>query len=308
MERFWATVGQSLSAIEAPFESRRVFHGRGRTVPGLEFLNCDLFHPLLLVTMYEPRPEPWWTEFGARANQLASTHSLEAVVVQRRDLPEAPAHVVVGTIPAEVSALQGQLRYALSIARGGRNTGFFLDMATAHSWTLAHSAGRNVLNLFAYTCAFSTAAIAGGAVGVVNIDMSKRALGIGRTNHQANGLDTRRANYLAHDIFKSWGKLKRLGPYDLVVIDPPSYQYKSFVTDQDYPRVLRRLESLTRPGSQVLAALNSPDHSEQDLHDFFAQSAPDFAFVERLAPAPGFVDIDPDRSLKVLLFERVASG
>ena len=30
--------------------------------------------------------------------------------------------------------------------------------------------------------------------------------------------------HLAHDLFKSWAKLKRGAPYDLIVIDPPSNQ------------------------------------------------------------------------------------
>lgn len=73
---------------------------------------------------------------------------------------------------------------------------------------MANSAQRKVLNLFAYTCAFSVAALKGGADEVVNMDMSKGALAIGKQNHLLNGL-TAGARFLGHDIFKSWGKLKK---------------------------------------------------------------------------------------------------
>jgi hypothetical protein len=51
--------------------------------------------------------------------------------------------------------------------------------------------GKRVLNLFSFTCAFSVAALAGGAHSVVNIDLSRPALALGRENQNANGFRRR---------------------------------------------------------------------------------------------------------------------
>ena len=49
-------------------------------------------------------------------------------------------------------------------------------MRYGRRWVRQQAAGKRVLNLFAYTCGFSVAAIAGGAQQVVNLDMAKAAL------------------------------------------------------------------------------------------------------------------------------------
>ncbi len=104
-------------------------------------------------------------------------------------------------------------------------------------------------------------------------------------------------------MFKSWGKLKRLGPYDIVVADPPSYQKGSFVASKDYARVVRRLPELLAPGGQALLCLNAPELTSRFLMDLVATEAPALRFVRRLDNPPAFADVDPERSLKVLLFE-----
>ena len=53
-----------------------------------------------------------------------------------------------------------------------------------------------------------------------------------------------RASFLTHDIFSTWGKITRSGPYGLVIVDPPSYQKGSFVATKDYARLMRRLPDL----------------------------------------------------------------
>jgi len=140
----------------------------------------------------------------------------------------------------------------------GQNHGLFLDMAEGRRWVRDHAAARStdryglkVLNLFAYTCAFSVGALQAGARHVVNVDMSHGAIGVGQQNHQLNGITTGAA-FLPHDIFSSWGKITRGGPYGLVIVDPPSYQKGSFVATKDYARLMRRLPDLLAPGGHAL--------------------------------------------------------
>lgn len=177
-------------------------------------------------------------------------------------------------------------------------------MAAGRRWVREHLGpvpGARVLNLFAYTCAFSVVALQAGAGQVVNLDMSPGALAIGQLNHRLNGLD-KRASFLAHDLFKSWGKVSRGGPYDLVIMDPPSYQNGSFVATKDYARLLRRLPELLAPGGHALLCLNAPELGPAFIQDQMATEAPGLHFVQRLPNPPVFADVDEARSLKVLVY------
>jgi len=131
--------------------------------------------------------------------------------------------------------------------------------------------------------------------------MSQGAIATGQQNHQLNGLAAG-ASFLAHDIFSTWGKITRGGPYDLVIVDPPSYQKGSFVATKDYARLLRRLPDLLMPGGHALLCLNAPELGTAFLQEQVRDIAPDLAFVERVANPPVFADVDADRALKVLVY------
>jgi 23S rRNA (cytosine1962-C5)-methyltransferase len=194
----------------------------------------------------------------------------------------------------------------------GQNHGLFLDMAEGRRWVRDYAAqylaskseqdrGLKVLNLFAYTCAFSVVALQAGARLVVNVDMGQGAMATGQQNHQINGITTG-ASFLVHDIFKTWGKINRSGPYGLVIVDPPSYQKGSFIATKDYARLMRRLPELLAPGGHVLLCLNAPELGVDFLHRQMQELAPELALVERLANPPAFADVSPDRALKVLIY------
>lgn len=199
------------------------------------------------------------------------------------------------------------LAYRLDLMRN-QNIGLFLDMRHGRRWVREVAAGRRVLNLFAYTCGFSVAAIAGGAEAVVNLDMARAALARGRDNHRLNGHDLGRVSFLGHELFKSWGRLKREGPYGLVIIDPPSFQRGSFELDRDYRKILRRVPELLAPGARVLACVNDPATGADFIIRTMGEEAPGLVFRERLANPPEFADEDPEGGLKALVFEWEGAG
>ena len=150
------------------------------------------------------------------------------------------------------------MRYQVKLT-DGQNNGLFLDMANGRQWIRERAEGARVLNLFSYSCSFSVAALAAGASQVVNIDMSHGALKLGKINHQLNELPSEQVKFLRHDIFKSWGKLKRYGPYQVIVCDPPTSQFGSFVAAKDYAKLVRRIPQLAAPGADLLMCLNAPE-------------------------------------------------
>tara|TARA_B110000503_G_scaffold56880_1_gene91053 strand:+ start:723 stop:1196 length:474 start_codon:yes stop_codon:yes gene_type:complete len=54
--------------------------------------------------------------------------------------------------------------------------------------------------------------------------MAKASLGKGRDNHKLNGQNLQGVKFEGVDIFKSYGRLRKYGPYDILVCDPPSFQ------------------------------------------------------------------------------------
>jgi len=215
-----------------------------------------------------------------------------------------------GEVPEPHVVSEHGARFRVHVLRG-QNHGLFLDMAEGRRWVREHVAahpGRarlKVLNLFAYTCAFSVVAMQAGARQVVNVDMSHGAMAIGQQNHNLNGITTG-ASFLAHDIFKSWGKVGRSGPYDLVIADPPSYQKGSFVATKDYARLMRRLPDLLAPGGHALLCLNAPELGLAFLQDQMQAVAPELTFIERVANPAVFADVSSERSLKVLVYRAPA--
>ena len=298
----------SVALSRVPDEARRLFHGRGRRWPGLEQLSVDWLQGVLLVALFR---EPQAAELtGLRQMLLALGESpawrqsgAQHLLLQHRYLPDSPSEILIGEPPAQWQVTENGLHFTLDLGRK-QNTGLFLDMRHGRCWVQQQARGKRVLNLFAYTCGFSLAAIAGGTEQVVNLDMAKAALNRGRDNHRLNGHDLSRVSFLGHDLFKSWGALNRSGPYDLIIIDPPSFQKGSFALSKDYQKILRRLPDLLTAQGRVLACVNDPAIGPDFLIEGMAHEALELKFVERLENPAEFADIDPDSGLKALVFAR----
>jgi len=301
---------ESIATMGMPDDARRIFHGRGGLHPGCEHWALDAYPPVWVLTSFEPVSDEalstLHTALAQRWEQLAPGQPLDWVY-QCRHEGRTETRLMAGSVPDPHVVTEDGARYRVHVLRG-QNHGLFLDMAEGRRWVHTHvaarSAGRRgikVLNLFAYTCAFSVVALQAGARQVVNVDMGHGAIAIGQQNHQLNGITTG-ASFLAHDIFSTWGKITRGGPYGLVIVDPPSYQKGSFVATKDYARILRRLPDLLEPGGHALLCLNAPELGTAFLQEQMQALAPELAFVERVANPAVFADVSQDRSLKVLVY------
>jgi len=286
---------------EQVHDSRRLFHGRGQCYPGLEFVCLDFFQPVLLLTLFAEPRKAWLDKLVNDLTPLVLELNW-ALVVQRRHREGAPSELLLGQMPERWLAARGPLRFLLNPLTQ-QNVGYFLDMEPGRQWLETAAAGKRVLNLFAYTCAFSVVAVAAGATRVVNVDMSKKALAQGRENHHLNGLDKHRSAFLPEQILKSWSRIRRQGPYDIVIFDPPSFQRGSFVASKDYAKLVRRLPELMPAGGSVLACLNAPELASDFLHQCFAEHCPEARFIARLPNSVDFPDTDPEQRLKLLHFE-----
>jgi len=299
----------AISQMAPPTDACRVFHGRGGLHPGCEQWSLDAYPPVWVLTSFLPASEDELAAvhaaLSARCSQWTQPHPLNWVYQCRHD-GRTETRLMAGEVPEPHVVTEHGARFKVHALRG-QNHGLFLDMAEGRRWVAEHVAAHpqrerlKVLNLFAYTCAFSVVALQAGARQVVNVDMSHGAMGIGQQNHHLNGVAAG-ASFLVHDLFKSWGKVGRTGPYDLVIADPPSYQKGSFVATKDYARLMRRLPELLSPGGHALLCLNAPELGVAFLKDQMQSLAPELTFVERVANPAAFGDVSPERALKVLVY------
>ncbi len=293
-----------LSDLLAPYlvppsqPKHRLFHGRGKTVPSLEWLTVDRFPPLLVATLFRPQEQAVLAELEACLTEALAGLGCQTLVFQHRYDAKAENQVICGELPDRPVATEQGLDYKLDFQRG-QNLGFFADMAEGRSWLRERAEACKVLNLFSFTCSFSVAALAGGARSVVNIDLSDAALTLGKQNHALNGYQDARVHYLPHNIFRSWKKLHSLGRYDIIVVDPPSAQKGSFMAEKDYPKMLRKLHKLLAPEADLLICLNAPWLDYAWLEQCVADNLPGAQLQSRLPGASGF-DEAGEPALKTL--------
>ncbi len=281
-------------------EAQRLFHGRGGAWPGLEHIVVDWLPPIILVTLYAEISGEDQQRISERL--LTDNPACETLLFQQRYLRGGPIVVQQGEMPEMHVVEEAGLKYQMSLGRN-RNTGLFLDIRHGREWLRERAHGKRVLNLFAYTCGFSVGAIDGGAAAVMNVDMSSPALTVGRKNHQLNAQNTAKVRFDKLDIFRSFGRLKRAGPFDLLVCDPPTLQDGSVDIERDYCKIIRRLDQFMARECELLMCLNAPLLGEGFLIDAMRSDAPDFEFVERL-PLPGAFVETKNGGLKALHFRR----
>ena len=285
-------------------EFKRLFHGRGLLyTEEWKFLTIDSIDEILSVAFYFPIEEKKEKRLLEMLSIYLKDSRHNTLVLQRRYLAKSPTEIIVGELKDTLYVVENGLKINLNLL-SNQNNGYFPDMKNGREYIQSISKDKKVLNLFSYTCAFSLFAMKGGALQVVNMDMAKNALNTGRKNHHINDIDTKNVKFYPHNILKSFSRIKRDGPFDIIIIDPPTLQKGSFEATKDYDKIIKRLDTFTSSNAIVLACLNSPDLDESFIIDIFKEFAPNFNFLKRLENLEEFKSLDENRSLKNLVFQK----
>ena len=281
-------------------EARRVFHGRGHCYPGLEHLCLDWYAPVLLISAYAPLEDE--QRLLQAILDADSWNQVGSVLLQNRYVQQSPSVLLQGEPVQELVVRESGLQFEVHPGRR-QNAGLFMDTRLLRNWLQVNSKDCNVLNLFAYTCSLSVAALAGGASHVTNVDVSKTSIAWGNRNHELNDQDLRQVKAIPHNLFTSWGRVKQYGRYDLVIVDPPTRQRNSFDAEKDYGSVIKKLAKCCSPGARIIAALNSPFLGIDFLQQQFDRHLPEAEFIRYLPVAPEYEECEPDKGLKIALFQ-----
>ena len=283
-------------------EMKRVFHGRGNFYDDYNYLVIDSLNDILLATLFQEIPQDIEKQIINVLEEVYEEKQFKSLVLQRRYKKDNLNEVLKGIVPKDSIAIENALKYKINFSN--QNIGIFPDMKVGREYIQSICKDKNILNLFLFTFAFSVAAISAKASKVVNVDMAKGALTTGRENHHLNNLDTKKVKFMPYDILKSWSRIKKEGPYDIIIIDPPTLQKGSFEATKDYEKIIKRLDQLANEKCVVLACLNAPEIPSAFIKDIFKEFASDFVFEKRLENPETFVVIDDEKALKNLIFKR----
>lgn len=283
-------------------ELKRVFHGRGNFYSDYNYLVVDSIDDILLAIFFEEIDKNIEKKLIKLLDEIYALKNFKNFIIQRRYKKDNLNEVLRGKLSSDLIAIENSLKYKINFSN--QNMGIFPDMKIGREFIQNICKDKNILNLFSYTCAFSVAAISAGALKVVNVDMAKGALTIGRENHHLNNLDTKKVKFMPYDILKSWSRIKKEGPYDIIIIDPPSFQKGSFAATKDYEKIIKRLDELAANKCIVLSCLNAPELDSDFIKNIFKEFASDFTFEKRLENLDTFPAIDNEKALKNLVFKR----
>ncbi|PSA97835.1 class I SAM-dependent rRNA methyltransferase [Bacillus halotolerans] len=153
------------------------------------------------------------------------------------------------------------IQYAVDLNEGAM-TGIFLDQRHVRKAIRdRYASGKNVLNTFSYTGAFSVAAALGGAEKTTSVDVANRSLAKTIEQFSVNKLDYEAHDIKVMDVFKyfSYAAKKDLR-FDLIVLDPPSFartKKRTFSAAKDYKNLLKETIAITADKGIIVASTNS---------------------------------------------------
>ena len=215
-----------------------------------------------------------------------------------------------------VAFTENGLRFVADVS-SGQKTGFYLDQRDNRARLRPLARGRTVLNLFAYSGAFSVTALAGRAARAVDVDSSEPALVLAREHRRANGFPSEESDFVRADVFEDVRRrVHAREQWDIVVCDPPAFAKKRGDVDRAaraYKDVNRLAMSLVAPGGWLLtcscSGLVSADLFQKIVFSAGREADRSFAIAARQGAAadhPVSLDCPEGEYLKGLWLWRTA--
>lgn len=155
---------------------------------------------------------------------------------------------------------EGDLRFWVDLD-SFLDTGLFADHRETRSMVRKEAQGKDVLNLFAYTGAFTIHAVAGGARSTCSVDRSQRYLDWAQENMKLNEFSGWHHQFLAEDVRPFLRNAARRAPgWDLIVLDPPSFSTRGdeveFDVQFDHRELIQEALAVLRPGGTLYFSTN----------------------------------------------------
>lgn len=254
----------------------RVVNAEGDGLPGL---TVDRYGDHLMLQLYSAAWRPHLKTITQALQELLSPHGIyeKSRPQKTRELEAAGDSKKYGrlltgkTAPHQLKVRENGLTFLVSMEEG-LNTGLFLDQRKSRRDLMQRVKGKRVLNLFAYTGAFSVAAAAAGAARVTSVDASSGYTEWAKHNFAANGLDPGRHEFIVGDCLAVLGKLAQSGTvYDIILMDPPSFSTTAksrFTTRGGTSDLVAASLPLLNEGGLLITSSN---HQKIDIADYLKE-------------------------------------
>jgi len=197
---------------------------------------------------------------------MLGVRTVFARVAPRRRTATSPAAagetmVLKGTPREEVIVRENGVRFLVQPGAAG-SVGLFLDQRDNRRRIAQLAAGKDLLNLFAYTCGFSVAAARAGARTTTSVDLSTGNLEWGKRNFLANDLALEAHTFIRSDAFEYLKRAERQERrFDVIVLDPPTFARakkprRTFEIKRHLGELIAKSVDLLRPGGHLLVSTN----------------------------------------------------
>ena len=224
------TASSTSAARRSPLLARtnaaRLVFSEADGVPGLI---ADRYGAFVVVELTTAGAERWRDTI---ADTLAGLPGVDGVYersdidVRQREGLEQRVGLLRGVEPPDLLSIEEDgATYAVDVRRGHK-TGFYLDQRESRRAVADLATGRRVLDVFAYTGAFSVVAARAGAASTTSIDSSGPALALAARNLERNGCPP--GDLVEADAFSDLRRLRAQAErFDLIILDPPKLAHRA---------------------------------------------------------------------------------
>jgi 23S rRNA (cytosine1962-C5)-methyltransferase len=275
-EAFWtrriqrALAGRQALQLEPQTNAYRLVNAESDGLPGLVVDKYADFLVVQFLTLGVDRRQEMLIDILAESVQPQGIFERSDVSVRQQEgLTEIATQRWGKKPPAELMVRENNLEFGVSLLEGHK-TGLYLDQRQNRTAVCRpeHVAGKEIMNIFAYTGGFALYAAAQGAQAIVNMDSSGSVLVQAEKNVLRNSGPRPQDEYIAADAFQALRYYRDNGRQtDMVILDPPKFAH----SQADVERACRGYKDLNwlslrliRPGG-LLATFSCSGRVSADL-------------------------------------------
>lgn len=293
-------IGRRFGIFSESTTAARIVHGVADGLPGV---TIDLYGEHAVLSRYEDIDNSAIVEvanalgeLGVAGTYLKNRPKHASRIVDSRTDDIAPKEPITGApAPEAFTILENGVPYEVRLA-DGLSTGIFLDQRDNRRRVMDLAKGATVLNLFAYTGAFSVAAARSGARATTTVDVSRTVLDWAKRNLEAIQADPAAHTAVESDVFAFMARAKAKNErWDLVILDPPSFsttKKTTFSAEADYEKLAATAAALVAPNGKLLACTNHRGIRlatlRKKLHDAARKANREVAQMKSLPPPVDF--------------------
>ena len=269
-------------------EAFRLFNG---FYEGFPELVLDVYGQTLVIHDYSENPSS--PRIQEITNHIRTTLDwLRAGIVKTRHAStqkEKRGTLLFGESPDRKIKEHG-IWYALDLTMN-RDASFYLDTRNLRKWLIDNMQGKSVLNTFAYTGSLGVAAVAGGATNVIQTDLNRQFLNLGKESFTLNNFPIQKQSFISQDFFSAIARFKAgKQTFDSVIIDPPFFSTTSrgkVDMEHESGRLINKVRPLINNGGTLIAINNAIFLSGKEYMETLENICKDgYLSIRELIPVP----------------------